>query len=138
MKREECICTLLSCKKVNERDKDNRFQLQPLPYPTNALEPYISEKTVQFHYGKHLLAYIENTNKLKAGTEFDEMPLTQMIREASGGLFNNASQVFNHYFQFESLAPHDPAAKPGMHTLKCWKKILAVWKIFRKDFPKQL
>ncbi len=134
MKQEECICTLLSCKKVNERDKDNRFQLQPLPYPTNALEPYISEKTVQFHYGKHLLAYIENTNKLKAGTEFDEMPLTQMIREASGGLFNNASQVFNHYFQFESLAPHDPAAKPGMHTLKMLEENFGSLEDFQERF----
>ena len=59
MKNEECICTLLSCKKVNEKDQNNHFKLQPLPYAENALEPYMSEKTVQFHYGRHLPAYIE-------------------------------------------------------------------------------
>lgn len=119
MKKEKCICTLLSCEKVNERDGQNRFQLQPLPYPANALEPYMSEKTVQFHYGKHLLAYIENTNKLIAGTEYENMPLVEIIQKSAGALFNNASQVFNHYFQFEALAPFNPAkSEPGKHTLK--------------------
>lgn len=119
MKHDECICTLLSCKKVNKRDNENRFELQPLPYPENALEPYMSERTVKFHYGKHLLAYIENTNKLKQGTEFDDMPLTEIVKNASGALFNNASQVFNHYFQFEALAPYNPdKAQPGKKTLK--------------------
>lgn len=119
MKEEKCICTLLSCQKVNERDSGNRFQLQPLPYPEDALEPYMSAKTVQFHYGKHLAAYIENTNKLIAGTEYEHMPLTEIIRKSAGSLFNNASQVFNHYFQFEALAPFDPdKAQPGKHTLR--------------------
>ena len=70
MNTESCHCGLLSCKEVNTRDKDNKFTLQPLPYAENSLEPYISEKTVKFHYGKHLAAYIDNTNKLKAGTQF--------------------------------------------------------------------
>lgn len=119
MKNEECICTLLSCKKVNEKDSENHFKLQPLPYPENALEPYMSEKTVQFHYGKHLLAYIENTNKLKAGTEYDNLSLMEIILKSSGTLFNNAAQVFNHYFQFEALAPYQQdKAQPGRETLK--------------------
>ena len=119
MKNEECICTLLSCKKVNEKDQNNHFKLQPLPYAENALEPYMSEKTVQFHYGRHLPAYIENTNKLKAGTEYDHLSLVEIIRNSSGTLFNNAAQVFNHYFQFEALAPHqEEKSQPGQHTLK--------------------
>lgn len=119
MKNDKCICTLLSCEKVNERDSENHFRLQPLPYPEDALEPYMSAKTVQFHYGKHLPAYIENTNKLIAGTAFENMPLVEIIEKSAGALFNNASQVFNHYFQFEALAPHNPAkAEPGRHTLK--------------------
>ena len=65
MNTESCHCGLLSCKEVNTRDKDNKFTLQPLPYAENSLEPYISEKTVKFHYGKHLAAYIDNTNKLE-------------------------------------------------------------------------
>lgn len=136
MKKEECICTLLSCKKVNERDSENHFQLQPLPYPENALEPYMSEKTVKFHYGKHLLAYIENTNKLKAGTEFDEMPLVEIIKKSSGALFNNASQVFNHYFQFEALAPFDADAKPGKKTLKMIEENFGSLEAFKEKLSK--
>ncbi len=105
MKTETCSCGLLSCEKVNtkDKDKDNKFILQPLPYAENALAPHISEKTIQYHYGKHLAAYIDNTNKLKAGTEFEDLPLHEIIRKSSGGLFNNAAQVFNHYFYFEAL-----------------------------------
>lgn len=103
MNTESCNCGLLSCKEVNTKDKDNKFTLHPLPYAENALAPYISEKTIQYHYGKHLAAYIENTNKLKAGTEFDDQPIHEIVKKASGGLFNNAAQVFNHYFYFEAL-----------------------------------
>ena len=111
MNTESCHCGLLSCKEVNTRDKDNKFTLQPLPYAENSLEPYISEKTVKFHYGKHLAAYIDNTNKLKAGTQFDDQPIHEIIKKASGGLFNNAAQVFNHYFYFEALH-HSGAQAP--------------------------
>lgn len=103
MKTDDCNCALLSCEKVNAKDKDNQFVLQPLPYAENALEPYISKQTIQYHYGKHLAAYITNTNKLKTGTPNERLPLHEIIRNASGSLFNNASQVFNHYFYFEAL-----------------------------------
>ena len=56
MKTESCECGLLSCKQVNTKDKDHKFVLQPLPYTERALAPYISEKTIQYHYGKHLAA----------------------------------------------------------------------------------
>ncbi len=112
MKTESCECGLLSCKQVNTKDKDNKFVLQPLPYTERALAPYISEKTIQYHYGKHLAAYIDNTNKLKAGTEFDDLPLHEIIKKSSGGLFNNSAQVFNHYFYFEAL--HTPGQEKPM------------------------
>lgn len=114
MNMENEKCTLLSAKEVNTRDKENKFKLQPLHYAENALEPFISEKTIQFHYGKHLLAYIDNTNKLKAGTEFDNMDIQEIIKTSSGGLFNNAAQVFNHYYYFEALHAHN-AAKSEPH-----------------------
>lgn len=137
MKDQKCICTLLSCEKVNERDSENRFQLQPLPYPENALEPYMSAKTVEFHYGKHLRAYIENTNKLIVGTEYENMPLIEIIRKSAGPLFNNASQVFNHYFQFEALAPYDPAkAKPGKHTLRMIEENFESFEKFKDQLTK--
>lgn len=135
MNNEQCVCTLLSCKKVNERDSDNKFRLQPLPYPENALEPYMSERTVQFHYGKHLLAYIENTNKLKAGTEFDDMPLTEIIKKASGSLLNNAAQVFNHYFQFEALRPYNAEeSQPGQKAQEIIEKNFGSLEDFKEKF----
>ncbi|MEG2276608.1 MAG: superoxide dismutase [Odoribacter sp.] len=103
MKPDSCNCGLLSCKEVNAKDKDNKFTLKPLPYAENALAPYISEQTVRYHYGKHLAAYIDNTNKLKAGTELDDRMIHEIVRKSSGSLFNNAAQVFNHYFYFEAL-----------------------------------
>lgn len=116
MSTESCNCGLLSCKEVNTKDKDNKFTLQPLPYAENALAPYIGEKTIQYHYGKHLAAYIDNTNKLKAGTNFDDEPLHEIVKQASGGLFNNAAQVFNHYFYFEAL--HTPGQEDPLPKMK--------------------
>lgn len=116
MSTESCNCGLLSCKEVNTKDKDNKFTLQPLPYAENALAPYIGEKTIQYHYGKHLAAYIDNTNKLKAGTNFDDEPLHEIVKQASGGLFNNAAQVFNHYFYFEAL--HTPGQEEPLPKMK--------------------
>ena len=103
------MCVLLSSKTVNTKDAEKKFKLPPLPYAEHALAPYISEKTIQYHYGKHLLAYINNTNNLKTGTEFENMPLEEIVKKASGGLFNNAAQVFNHVFYFEALQPYNTA-----------------------------
>lgn len=107
MNQEPCNCTLLSEEKVNTRNGENKFTLQPLSYAEDALTPYISEKTIQYHYGKHLLAYIDNTNKMKAGTEYDDMKIQDIVKKSSGGLFNNAAQVFNHYFYFEAFHKND-------------------------------
>ncbi len=120
MNSEKCNCVLLSCKEVNAKDSNGHFVLQPLPYAENALAPCISEQTIQCHYGKHLAAYINNLNNLKAGTEFENMPLGQIIKKSSGGLFNNSAQVFNHYFYFEALqAPCDEEPLPKVMELIC-------------------
>lgn len=103
----QASCVLLLSKEVNQKDENNNFRLLPPLYAEDALEPYISRKTVQFHYGKHLAAYIENTNKLKKDTEFDSLDIEEILLKSSGKLFNNAAQVFNHYFQFEALRPAD-------------------------------
>lgn len=103
MKKEDCCCGLLSCKQVNKKEGDHQFVLHPLPYEEDALIPYISVKTIQYHYGKHLATYIENTNRLKMGTPFEKLTLHEIIQHATGELFNNAAQVFNHYFYFEAL-----------------------------------
>jgi len=83
------------------------FTLPALPYEINALEPHISQKTLEFHYGKHHQTYVTNLNNLVAGTEFEqETNLENIIKKSSGGIFNNAAQVYNHTFYWESLAPN--------------------------------
>lgn len=82
-----------------------KFELPKLPYDLNALEPHITAKTLEFHYGKHHQAYINNLNNLIPGTPFENADLETMILKAEGGIFNNAAQVWNHTFYFMSLAP---------------------------------
>lgn len=76
------------------------FSLPKLPYANNALEPVISEKTIEFHYGKHHQAYVNNVNNLVVGTEFENASLEEIIMKADGGIFNNGAQVWNHSFYF--------------------------------------
>ncbi len=80
-------------------------ELPALPYPKNSLAPVISEETLEFHYGKHHQAYVTNLNKLIVGTEFENLPLEAIIKKASGGIFNNAAQVWNHTFYWHCLDP---------------------------------
>ena len=81
------------------------FELPALPYAANALEPHISEETIGYHYGKHHQAYVNNLNNLTKGTPFAEMSLEDVVRKSEGGMFNNAAQVFNHTFYWNSLSP---------------------------------
>lgn len=80
-------------------------KLPMLPYAMDALEPFISKKTLEFHYGKHHQAYVNNLNKLIVGTAFEETTLEDIIRKASGGIFNNGAQVWNHTFYWNCLKP---------------------------------
>lgn len=93
--------------------------LPPLPYAENALEPVISARTVDFHYGKHHQGYLDNLNKLVTGTKFADLSLEEIIsrsagQPASSAVFNNAAQAWNHAFYWQSLSPsgggHPPAA----------------------------
>ena len=81
------------------------FTLPTLPYALDALEPYISRETLEFHYGKHHQTYVDNLNKLVPGTEYEGKSLEDIIKTSSGAIFNNAAQIWNHTFYFESLAP---------------------------------
>jgi len=82
------------------------FELPALPYPKNRLVPHISEETLEFHYGKHHQTYVTNLNNLIPGTEFEGLSLEEIIMKSSGGIFNNAAQVWNHTFYWNSLAPN--------------------------------
>ena len=87
--------------------------LPDLPYKNNALEPHISSETLEFHYGKHHATYVANLNKLIAGTEFESASLEDIIQKASGGIFNNAAQVWNHTFYWNSMSPNGGGAPQG-------------------------
>jgi Fe-Mn family superoxide dismutase len=80
-------------------------QLPPLPYDLGALAPHVSRETLEFHHGKHHAAYVTNLNNLIPGTEFENLPLEEIVRKSSGGIFNNAAQVWNHTFYFSCLGP---------------------------------
>ena len=82
-----------------------QHELPPLPYPLDALQPHISKETLEYHYGKHHQAYVTNLNNLIKGTEFENMSLEEIIKKASGGIFNNSAQVWNHTFYWNCLAP---------------------------------
>ncbi len=81
-----------------------RVELLELPYAPQALEPHISRTTIEFHYGKHHRTYVDNLNKLIAGTEFETMTLDEIVKHSEGGVFNNAAQVWNHNFYWNSLS----------------------------------
>jgi Fe-Mn family superoxide dismutase len=87
--------------------------LPALPYARDALAPHISAETIDFHYGKHHQAYLDNLNKQIAGTEFESLDLEAIIRKAQGGMFNNAAQVWNHTFYWNCLAPNGGGEPKG-------------------------
>jgi Fe-Mn family superoxide dismutase len=80
------------------RRKEMEHKLPELPYPQNALVPNISAETLEFHYGKHHKTYIDNLNKLIPGTEFANASLEDIIKKATGPIFNNGAQIWNHTF----------------------------------------
>ncbi len=87
--------------------------LPPLPYPMDALAPQMSKETFEYHYGKHHQAYVTNLNNLIAGTEFANASLEDIVRKSSGPLFNNAAQVWNHSFFWNSMKPGGGGAPGG-------------------------
>ena len=93
--------------------KTEVFTQPKLPYAPDALAPAISQETVDYHYGRHEKAYIENLNKLIEGTEYADMDIEDIIRESEGPIFNNASQAWNHIFYFFTFSPDGPTEPEG-------------------------
>ena len=89
-------------------------QLPPLPYANNALEPFISGETIDYHYGKHHRGYVSKLNKLIPGTDFENSTLEDIVRNSSGGIFNNAAQVWNHTFYWNGLSPNGGGEPSGV------------------------
>lgn len=88
-------------------------ELPKLPYEMDALEPVISKETLEYHYGKHHNAYVTNLNNLVAGTAFETLTLEEVIGKATGGLYNNAAQVWNHTFYWHCLSPNGGGEPTG-------------------------
>jgi superoxide dismutase, Fe-Mn family len=87
--------------------------LPPLPYAMDALQPHISKETLEYHYGKHHQTYVTNLNNLIKGTEHENASLEDIIKKSSGGLFNNAAQIWNHTFYWHCLKPNGGGEPTG-------------------------
>jgi len=112
--------------------------LPPLPYADNALEPVISAKTISFHHGKHHKAYVDNANKLVAGTDLAKLTLEELVKASAGkketaALFNNAAQVFNHTFYWNSMKPGG-GGKPAGKIAAVIEKDFGSFDKFSADF----
>lgn len=109
------------------------FEQPLLPYSLDALEPVISRRTIEYHYGKHEKAYIDNLNRLIKGTEYDDVPLEEVIAHSSGALFNNASQAWNHIFYFFSFSA-DGRREPKGKLLEAIERDFGTFEKFKKVF----
>ena len=122
----------------------NKHVLKPLPYSFNALAPFISEETLRYHYGKHHQSYVNNLNNLliqKENVEFANKSLEEIIKNksVSAGLFNNAAQVWNHDFYWESLAPPKNINKNPLPTGKISEELIknfGSFEAFKEQFSK--
>lgn len=111
------------------------IELPALPYDRTALEPHISGETLDYHYGKHHKAYVDNLNKMIEGTEFADMPLEDIIRKSQGGMFNNAAQVWNHTFYWNCLKPNGGGAPTGK-LAEAINKAFGSFDAFKEEFTK--
>ena len=111
------------------------YELPALPYELNALEPQISKETLEYHYGKHHAAYVKNLNGLVAGTEFENSGLEEIVKKASGGVFNNGAQVWNHTFYWNCMAPDD-GGEPTGALLNAIKSDFGSFEAFKEQFSK--
>jgi len=109
------------------------FTLPKLPYAHDALAPHISEETLDYHYGKHHQAYVTNLNKLVADTDFASMSLEEVIKKSSGGMFNNAAQVWNHTFYWHCLSPNG-GGEPDGKLASAINKAFGSFEKFQQQF----
>lgn len=110
-----------------------KHELIKLPYEANALEPVISQKTIEFHHGKHLQAYVNNLNNLIAGTKYENMSLEDIVKDSEGGIFNNAGQILNHNMYFQQFSPK-PNGRPDEILLEAIQAEWQTFENFQKEF----
>lgn len=110
-----------------------QFTLPELPYSADALAPVISKSTIDYHYGKHLQAYINNLNNLITGTELEGLDLETIVKKSDGAIFNNAAQAWNHTLYFNTFSPH-AKQQPTGDLLQAIEKEWGSFEQFKKDF----
>lgn len=109
------------------------FELPALPYSKDALQPHISAETLDYHHGKHHKAYVTNLNNMIPGTEFEKMSLEEIIKKSSGGIFNNAAQVFNHTFFWNCMKPNG-GGEPSGKLADAINKSFGSFSAFKEKF----
>jgi Fe-Mn family superoxide dismutase len=110
-----------------------KFELNPLPYAKNALAPHLTEETLSFHYEKHHQTYMNNLKKLLEGKPEAEKSLEEIVKTSSGGLFNNAAQVWNHDFYWKSMRPNGGGEPTGV-LADAIKRDFGTFAEFRNQF----
>ena len=112
------------------------YELPPLPYAMDALEPHISKETLEYHYGKHHASYVANLNKMTDGSADADKDLDALVRSSSGGIFNNAAQIWNHTFYWNCLSPNG-GGKPTGEIAAAIDSAFGSFDKFREEFNKR-
>ena len=114
-----------------------KFQLMALPYSENALEPVISKETIGFHHGKHLAGYVNNLNGLLPDTQWAGLSLEEIVKQASGGVLNNAGQILNHNLYFGQFAASKEDNRPVGKLAEAIARDFGSFEAFKEEFQKK-
>ena len=115
----------------------DKFQLMALPYSENALEPVISKETIGFHHGKHLASYVNNLNGLLPDTQWAGLSLEEIVKQASGGVLNNAGQILNHNLYFGQFAASKEDNRPVGKLAEAIARDFGSFEAFKEEFQKK-
>lgn len=116
---------------------NGKFELMALPYAEDALEPVISRQTIGFHYGKHLMAYVNNLNALLPGTPMEGLPLVDIVKSADGGILNNAGQILNHELYFGQFGAPKENNQPVGRVAEAIVRDFGSFEVFADEFQKK-
>ena len=117
--------------------ENGKFELMVLPYTEDALEPVISRQTIGFHYGKHLQAYVNNLNAAVVGTPFEGQPLEAIVKQAEGGVLNNAGQILNHELYFGQFKAPQADNQPTGSLAEAIVRDFGSFEAFKDEFQKK-
>ena len=113
------------------------FKLMTLPYAPEALEPVVSRETIAFHHGKHLAGYVNNLNALLPGTEWEGMAIESIVKQANGGVLNNAGQILNHNLYFSQFSAPKSDNSPVGKLAEAIARNFGSWEAFKEEFQKK-